>query len=187
MACRGNGFSRRLGWGLLLTLGVFLTPFAARAEPAAETDRIIATRWLMNDCGLDDWQRLENKVKSRASVLEPMFVEAAENGPDRDLMAETERVAAARFDRRQKVLADPSNPMRLKPEDLEILRGISREQFIATEKGNLTVRYKAQAIAGLALVNGAAGRKALEKIAQDASSPVQSNAQDALKKLSAGK
>ncbi len=53
------------------------------------------------------------------------------------------------------------------------------------EKKNLTIRYKAQAVAGLALIATPTARAILEKITADSTSPVQSNAQDALKRLSA--
>lgn len=177
------------GWTESILLALLAGTALLRGSPAtaqqpADADRKLARVWLLSDCGLGDYEKLEAQVQARAAALEPLFVEAAEKGPDADLLAQTERAAVSRYEARQKLLADQSDPIGLSGEDLASLRRMTRDESVAMEKKNLTVRYKSQGVAGLALIATPTARAALEKIAADSTSPVQSNAGEALKRLS---
>ncbi len=153
------------------------------AQQLSHEDLVLATHWLLSNCGLGEGNQFTDRMRARAAQLVPYFAQAAQNGPDADAVTDLERAAATRYEQRQAALSDPSNTLRLNQADLKLLRGMSRDQFVTMEKNNFTIRYKAQAIAGLALLGGSDARATLQKIARDKNSPVQSNAREALAKF----
>jgi hypothetical protein len=154
------------------------------AQGLTEPDRELIRTWLLTDCGLGGNSKLEQQVSSRGAILEAPFLEALEKGPPADEIAPVERLARERFDKRQRSLHDPNRRVEMSAADREAYRNITQDAFVSTERANFILRWRTQAIAGLALVGGDKARKALRAVERDRSSPLRDNAVAALKRLS---
>jgi len=170
------------------TLGLALTAGLAAgllcAQGLTEADRRLVRTWLLTDCGLGGNLKLEEQLTARGPILEAPFLEALEKGPPADEIAPLERLARERFDKRQRSANDPNRRIEMSPADREAYQGITADSFVAGEKNSFTLRWKSQAIAGLALVGQAKARQALAAVELDRSSPLRENAAAALKRLS---
>ena len=145
---------------------------------SAEDAKLVQT-WLLTDCGLGESGGLEGKLRDRGMVLRAALAEAAEKGPGADVLANVEREAGRRFEQRTAALAAQQQATVTSDATvLEAAKKQTREEFIAREKENLTVRFKAQGVAGLALIGALDD---LKRIAADKNSPVRLNAETALK------
>jgi hypothetical protein len=155
------------------------------AQALTDADRALVRTWLLADCGLGENLSLEQKLTSRGAILEAPFLEALEKGPPAEEIAPVERLARERFDKRQKSLDDPNRQIEMSPADREAYRSITVDGFVSSEKESFTLRWRTQAIAGLALVGGDKARQALRAVERDRSSPLRESAAAAVKRLSA--
>jgi len=171
------------GWRLCILLGIAAAA-GLWAQGLAQADRALARTWLLTDCGLGGNLRLEQQLASRGAILEAPFLEALDKGPPADEIAPVERLARDRFDKRQRSLDDPNRRIEMSAADREAYRGITRDDFVNTERASFILRWRTQAIAGLALVGGDKARQALRAVARDRSSPLRENAAAALQRLS---
>jgi hypothetical protein len=142
-------------------------------------DAKLVQMWLLTDCGLGESGGLEGKLRDRGMALRAALSDAAEKGPDAEALAVVEREAGRRFEHRAAALAQ-QQPEAVTNDAtiLEAAKKQTREEFIAREKENLSLRYKAQGVAGLAIIGAS---EDLKRIAADKNSPVRTNAESALK------
>ncbi len=155
----------------------------ASAQPLIDrTPKAVALAWLLSDCGVDN--PLAITVREAGVALTEVFLEALDKGPAADLVGEVERSAARGFEQRQVALKEGTG-LGLSPEDLEIARRTTRDEYIARAKQNFDRRYRSQAVAGLGIVGGPKARTALERLAADKESALQGSAQTALAALKA--
>jgi len=148
-------------------------------QPSADDARLV-DEWLHTDCGLGDNARLENRIRSRGMVLARLFLEAIQKGPSAEKLVETERVAGARFEQRGAMMNREQRKITSNDEVATAARAETRDEYVAREKRNVSQRFRAQGVSGLALIGA---RTELQKIARDKTSPVRANAQIALKNL----
>lgn len=175
---------RTIAVSLIAGLGCFC---AARAgaqtehptqQLSAEDAKLVQT-WLLTDCGLGESGGLEGKLRDRGMVLRAALVEAAEKGPNADVLGSVEREAGRRYEQKSTTLNQQQPAVVTNDATvLEAAKKQTRDEFIAREKENLSVRYRAQGVAGLALIGAVDD---LKRIAADKSSPVRLNAEAALK------
>jgi hypothetical protein len=165
-----------------LSAAAFAT--ALWAQGLSASDRALVRTWLLSDCGLGTDLKLEQQLTSRGAILEAPFLEALEKGPPADELAPVERLASERFDKRQQAANDPNRRIEMKAADREAYDRITRESFVGAEKASFILRWRSQAVAGLALIGGDKARQALRAVEQDPSSPLRDNATAALKRLS---
>lgn len=156
---------------------------AQTQQLSAEDSKLLLT-WLLTDCSLGESGGLESKLRSRGLVLRAALVDAAEKGPDAQTLANVEREAGKRYEQRSVALNQQQNPITSDAQALEAARKQTREEFIVREKENLSLRFKGQGVAGLALIGATDD---LKRIAADKNSPVRENARTALKSGSAKK
>jgi hypothetical protein len=161
---------------LMLVLGT-----VGLAQPLSEEVRALAVRWLFTDCGLGTSLR-DDLRKAASPALESFFLDALHSGPDSGQMSELEEAAARRYEQRQQALKRPQS-LGLSSQDLEQARKVTRADFIAQEKKDFDLRYRSQAISGLAITRGAKAKAELQKISKDEKSPLRSSAQQALAEL----
>lgn len=176
---RGSWLAGAVWAGLLAAAGV-------HAQGIPEADRTLIRTWLLTDCGLGESPKLEEQIRSRGAILEAPFLEALDKGPPPDEIAPVERLANERYQKRQQTMNDPNRKVEMSAADLEAWRKITRDDFVGAERSNFILRWRTQAIAGLALIGGDKSRKALRAIAQNRSSPLRDNAARALKALAGG-
>jgi hypothetical protein len=175
------------GLGLPLAAALALAAAAGVwAQPVGGPDRVLVRTWLLTDCGLGD-SKLEQQILSRGTVLEPLFLEALDKGPPPDELQSVEKVARERFDKMRRSLDDPNRRLEMRDADREAMRQTTLESFVSAERDNLVLRWRTQAVNGLALVGTDKARQALRALERDKSSPLRDNAVAALKRLSTRK
>ena len=165
-----------IGAALVIAMGS-----AGWAQALTEDVRALAVRWLLTGCELGS--SLRNDLRRVASpALESFFLDALHNGPDSRQMSEIEQAAGRRFEQRQQALKRPQS-LGLSSKDLEEAGKVTREEFIAQEKKDFDLRYRSQAVAGLAITGGTKAKAELQKISKDEKSPLRTSAQQALAEL----
>jgi len=180
--------AQRIFWNCVIALSLVAGVawlFAARtgaqtgppAQQLSAEDAKLVQTWLLTDCGLGESGGLQDKLRERAMVLRAALVDAAEKGPDAETLARVEREAGRRYEQRIAALAQQEAAITSDATVLEAAKKQTREEFAAREKENLSVRYKAQGVAGLALIGASDD---LKRIAADKNSPVRLNAEAAL-------
>lgn len=152
-------------------------------QPANDQAQAAARSWLLNSCDVGEVGALENQLRAAAPQLEPLFIQAFQNGPDGALVAEVEQAAAKRFERRQEILGNSGVTVGLSKEDIEAARAVGRDQFVSQAKNDFVLRYKSQALLGLGVVDGAKALEILQQTARDPKSPLKATAEQALLKL----
>jgi hypothetical protein len=173
--------SKAAVWIVAATVWLAIKPVPAQ-QLSAEAQELVAT-WLMMNCGLGAEPALEGRLRTMGQTLEPAFLEALMQGPSGSLLREAERSAAERFERRQALLQGDVD-LGLNEEALDSARAVERDEFVSRQITDFVTRYKSQAVAGLGLVDGPRARSALEELAADDSSELQSVARQALEQLS---
>jgi hypothetical protein len=166
----------------IVVAAVFLAIKPAPAQQlSVEAQELVGT-WLMMNCGLGAEPAFEGRLRTLGEALEPAFLEALAQGPGDDLLREVERSAADRFQRRQALLQGDVD-LGLSEEALESARRVEQEQFVNRQVTDFVARYRSQAVAGLGVVDGPRARRALEELAADDRSELQSVARQALEQL----
>lgn len=151
-------------------------------QPANDQAQAAARSWLLDNCDVDEVGALENQLRSAAPQLEPVFIQAFQNGPEAALVSEVELAAAKRFERRQEVL-NSGVAVGLSKEDIDAAKSVGRDQFVTQAKNDFVLRYKSQALLGLGVVDGPKALEILQQTARDEKSPLKTTAEQALVKL----
>lgn len=144
--------------------------------------RKAAATWLAKDCDEAEKRALDSILAKYKTQLEPVFLQALDQGPDARDIAAQQAAAAKQFQRRQEALRT-SKGLGLSEADLRVARAGSSEQYVAQQRDDFILRYKSRAVAGLGIVDGERGKAALRALAKDSHSPLQSSAQAALLRL----
>ena len=172
---------RKIDKTLLIAIMLTLTPVISVTAQTADTNTVVET-WLLKSCDAGEEEQIKNEIVNQGISLEPTFLEAYNSGPDQELINEVEASAAKSYDRREAML-EQGDTFGLPEKDLEALKSISREDYIAMEKEAFVMRYKSQALSGLGLVGEQQSYELLKGISEDPDSPMQTTAQQALKTI----
>ena len=170
---------RRLVCASMQIGGLCLTQAAAQLPPEAQA---AGDAWLQKDCSVGEQDRLSPVLRKFKEQFEPFFLDALNNGPPPQLLNQIEATASKIFDLRKAVL-QTGKGVGLSGADLEAIRRVTREQYIAQERGNFVISYKSRAVAGLGIAAGDRGKAALRALAADSLSPLQGLAREALSQL----
>lgn len=144
--------------------------------------RDFAIQWLLLTCGTDESPKVVTELTRWGTSLEPFFLAELERGPSSELVADVEKAAAKRYAVRQEVL-ESELEIGLTPEELELAAKVGQEEFVERAKRDFIARYRSQAVAALGYVGTKQAQEELSRLAEDESSPLQSSAQVALRKL----
>jgi hypothetical protein len=172
--------SRAAVWIVVAAALLAIKPAPAQ-QLSVEAQELVGT-WLMMNCGLGAEPALEGRLRTLGESLEPAFLEALAQGPSESLLREAERSAGDRFQRRQALL-EGDVELGLSEDALESARRVERDQFVNRQVAEFVARYRSQAVAGLGVVDGPRARRALEELAADDRSELQSVARQALEQL----
>ena len=138
--------------------------------------------WMARTCLVGEDNHLEDRLLLDRAEVERFFLDVLKNGPDPKIVSDVEAAANHRFLERQRLLATGSY-LGLSDADIQAARSLTRDEYLAQQRDDFVIRYKAQAVTGLGLLGGPAARAALEAIAADARSPLNGNAAAALRQL----
>ncbi len=181
MSHRGRKLTSKAPVWVVVATALLATNPAPAQQLSPEAQELVAT-WLMTNCGLGTEPALEGRLRAMGESLESAFLEALTQGPSESLLREAERSAAERFQRRQALLQGDVD-LGLSEEALDNARRVERDEFVNRQITDFIARYKSQAVAGLGLVDGPRARRALEELAADDRSELQSAARQALEQL----
>jgi hypothetical protein len=170
---------RRLLQPTLLSALLGLTPAFAQLPPDAQP---AGNTWLLKACDLHEQDQLSPVLRKFKSEFEEFFLNALENGPPPQLLADVETTASKTFDLRQQALKTGKG-LGLSEADLQAARAITREQYLARARNDFVTSYKSRAVGGLGVVAGERGKAVLRAIASGQASPLQGSAQQALLQL----
>ena len=165
---------------IFFSLAICLLSFQSDAE-TMQSDTLVET-WLLKSCDAGEEQKVQNEIVEKGAALEPAFLEAYNNGPDKNLILEVEKSAGQAYDRRAEML-EAGETFGLSEEDLKTAKSISRAEYINQEKEAFVMRYRSQALSGLGLVGNESGYEVLKEVSEDPDSPLQVTAQEALKNI----
>jgi hypothetical protein len=138
--------------------------------------------WLRKDCSSGEPDQITPVLRRFKPQFEQFFLNALSSGPPPELIAHVEAAASRVFALRQGVLKTGKG-LGLSATNLEYVRSITRQQYVAGERSSFVSHYKYQAVSGLAIVAGERGKAALRALAADPGSPLQSVAREALGQL----
>ena len=161
---------------------IFFLTSSVTPQPIPDEFRAIANAWLLDTCDVGQEGKLEKELRASRTQLEPIFLQAFEQGPDSALVKEVEQAASKRFDQREEMFKS-GGTAGLSKEDLEAARSVGRDQFISQAKDDFVTSYKSRALSGLGVVDGPKALEVLQKTARDEKSPLKGSAEQALIKL----
>lgn len=162
-------------------LGSLLCAPRAFAQLPPEA-RIAGETWLRKDCSSGETDQITPVLLRYKPEFEQFFLNALSSGPPPELIAQVEAAASRVFDLRQEVLKTGKG-LGLSAANLQYMRSITRQQYVAGERSSFVSHYKFQAVSGLGIVAGPRGKAALGALAADPRSPLQSVAREALGQL----
>src|SRR5262245_21443481 len=161
----------------------------AWAQPSAERRELmklptdaqsVVNTWLHQDCGIDEVQRLRDRLQQLGLALEPVFWEAYRLGP-----TEAERRAflvqsGQRYQERQAHLRAFGDRL-FGQDEASRLQATPEEQYVQRRVGDYVERYRTAALAGLGVVGTQTSE--LRSIAADDKNPAQGAAREALQSI----
>jgi len=160
-------------------LAAMLACSAALLAQVPDEARKAAATWLAKDCDEAEKQALDAMLAKYKTQLEPVFLQALNQGPEAPDIAAQQTAAAEQFQKRQEALKTGKG-LGLSEADLKAARAVTSEQYLAQQRNDFILRYRSRAAAGLGIVDGEQGKAALRALAQDTHSPLRSSAQAAL-------
>lgn len=131
--------------------------------------------WLLEDCALPTDGKLVAVLRKRRAEVAPLLRRALDEGPPKELIAETEGGARVRFTKTRQALEDPQR-LGLSDEDVKRASARTEAQFVARAQEGLEAGYRSQALLGLVAVLGAEANAIVDSIAADANSPARTTA-----------
>src|SRR5205807_7359306 len=139
---------------------------AALLGQAPDEAQKAADTWLVKNCDEGEQHELEAILAKYKTQLEPVFLQALDQGPDAKKIAAAQTDAARQFQKRQEALKTAKG-LGLSDADLKAARAVTSEQYLAQQKDDFILRYRSQAVAALGVVDGALGKAKLRLLAQD--------------------
>lgn len=136
--------------------------------------------WLNQNCGVEEQQRIEGRIKVLGPVLEPVFWEAYRLGPPEETIKELQGHFRKQYGERQDHLKEFGDRLVGKDQVKELL-SITEEQYVERETQQFLARYRTAALSGLGMVGTHTAD--LEPIARDVENPSQGAAQEAIKAI----
>ena len=149
----------------------------AKLDPDA---REFVSTWLNRNCGVEEQERIEERIKGLGPVLEPVFWEAYRLGPPEETIKELQAHFRKQYGERQDHLREFGDRVFGKDQVQELLN-VTEEQYVQRETQQYLARYRTAALNGLGRVGTQTSE--LELIERDAENPAQGAAQEAIKAI----
>jgi hypothetical protein len=137
--------------------------------PSPEANAAL-TEWLNSSCPVGERNHAEEAVRRFGGELETLFIDLFEQGPAAAEIAQVENEARRQFER-ARMLINSGYPTGLPKISVQALQRASVEEFVKRAGEDYVDSRKSAALAGLHLTAGRKGRRLLERIAADPTSP----------------
>jgi hypothetical protein len=151
-----------------------------RTAPEQASDAQLASLWLSATERGPGQQELVRQISERRTALEPIFIQAFNEGPSGEDMARLLEAVEYHWASLQVQLAEPEI-YGLTAEEIAEMKSISLAEEKEQALGLLTYNYRAAALSGLGITSGAAARDLLTRTAAEPNSPFRLTAAAALK------
>lgn len=139
-----------------------------------------ANLWLLTACEVGQSPGLSPVLLANKTDAALALISALQNGPDSSLVSQVSANASASFNDIQSYIS-AGNTAGLSSSDLSSVLNESLAEFVAEEVDRFVQAYKGRAVLGLGLLQAQSAVGLLTPIANDSSSPLQLEAQTALR------
>jgi hypothetical protein len=150
-----------------------------RALPEASREALVV--WLEHECGVGAREDHGAALRAIPGLTSGVLIEAYNRGPSPELERAHAAAFAQAYAARNAALAQEG--ALFDPADLERLRSVTREEYVARRLGQARLNYRTNAVRGLGVVGGEDALRVLNAIAADAQSPMRAAAQAAITDL----
>jgi hypothetical protein len=155
----------------VLALSIALM-MAAGCTRQPESPAALFDRWLANTSSDVDDKEILTAILKNQDAMERLFIEAFRNGPNAAQRDEVEESVQRTWSLLQVQLAEP-DAYGLDQQDIEEMKSLSLTTQTRRALDRFEHSYKATALRGLGITQGAEGKAVLAQIAADRSSPFQ--------------
>jgi hypothetical protein len=153
----------------------------AQADEKFELSSFIEL-WLLDNCDLGEEGLPEKTLLRFGAEAEDFLIEALEKGPDKRLISDLEESLKSKWNTRSAILSSVEGAA-LDKESLELVRKVTRDEYVALERDSFILRFRDRAIQGLALIGTDNSKNVLERFVLDKEFPLKKSVKDALKKI----
>jgi hypothetical protein len=155
----------------LLIGAAFLMRRGPATVPSAEANKVLE-EWLNASCTVGESNRLQDALRRFGPELETPLINLFEQGPPASEIARVDAKARRDFERID-VLIKSGNAAKLPDKDIQLLRTTQADRYVMLAREEYIGGQRSAALAGLGVIGGNRGRRLLERIAADSSSPYQ--------------
>lgn len=141
----------------------------------------VFNRWMLASCVLGEERALETDLRRYAQPLAQAFRQAIRTGPSGAEVRAARAAAEARYAARAKFPLDQVEIAGVSREALARFAQVQRTQYVDEQVRRFVTGYRSNAVAGLAVVGGAADRRLLMRIAANPRDPLSVAAREALR------
>jgi hypothetical protein len=161
----------RLTFAAVLALAATVAVAQPRETLPPEVQPIFE-HWVRATCVGDEQRGLEAQLLRYAVPLAAAFRRAIVAGPPPEELREARAAAEARFAARAKFPLADFKIEGVSDKDIAAFRRVSRQAYVDDQVKRFATGYRANAVAGLAIVGGPEGRATLARLARNASDPL---------------
>jgi hypothetical protein len=136
-------------------------------------------KWTLATCVGGEERALIEEMRRYRAPLTAAFQKAIVDGPPPDAVRDARAAAEERFAARAKFPLDDYRIEGVSKQDLDRFRRTSRQAYVDDQVRRFVTGYRANAVAGLAIVAGPASRDALSRIANNRADPLAPAAREA--------
>lgn len=141
----------------------------------------VANSWLLTNCSLGSESALEAQLRALASSLESYFITAITDGPSGSIITQQQSDAQEQYIQIN-MLIKSGETFGLSSRYLSILSGQSEDDFVSNYVKDFALTYQKRGVVGLAFVASPNGKRVLQGLAADRTSPLQDIAKEAIKR-----
>jgi hypothetical protein len=142
----------------------------------------VFNRWMLASCIAGEEVALPEELRRYPRALAQAFRQAIAAGPSAQDVRIARAAAEARYAARAKFPLGEFDIAGVDRDALARFSGVPRQQYVDDQVRRLSTGYRSNAVAGLAIVGGAAARPLLSRIAANSRDPLAVAAREALKR-----
>jgi hypothetical protein len=141
----------------------------------------VFNRWVLATCVGDEERKLIEDMLRHSAPLAVAFRKAIVDGPPPAQMRAARVAADARYSARAGFPYQDFRIEGVSEKELAAFRRVSRQAYVDDQVRRFATGYRANAVAGLGIVGGAAARDVLTRIAKNSDDPLALAAREAIK------
>ncbi len=157
--------------------------FSAAQRPELPNDAKFALQHFLDvDCELNEQGEALNRFLTFKAVLEPQLIAVLRDGPDKQTLDETQRSLEEQWNQREAYLRKNPDMSGLKENELQIVKGLTRDVFISQGRERIIRKYREKSAIGLAAIGSPEAIKTLHEVGDKGDEALRTVIQAALEK-----